>query len=111
MGGTERKRGLSAKTRSRLIAVTAVCAVLVAAALVSVSVIDNLNKRAELQAEYERLAEENAELLTREELLKSMLEYCGSDEYKVQLARELLGYVSPEDIVYEVRDPSQTATP
>ena len=57
-------------------------------------------KMREISREKAQLTEEYEALLTEQERLEYMIEYAKSDEYRLQYAREILGYVLPNDIKF-----------
>ena len=54
-------------------------------------------RQAELEAEY-------ASLQAEEQRLEYMIEYAKSEEYRIQYAREKLGYVLPNDIKFNIEN-------
>lgn len=71
----------------------------VAAGFVFVSQEKKLN---EIKKETASLEEEYAELLSEKQRVEYMIEYAQSDTYRIQYAREKLGYVGENDIKFEI---------
>ena len=59
-------------------------------------------KLSEIKSEQEALTEEYIALQNEETRLERMIEYAKTDEYRIQYAREKLGYVLPDDIQFDL---------
>lgn len=73
-------------------------------ATVGVAVASQEQKLNEIIEEQEELTQEYVSLQNESERLERMIEYAQSDEYKLQYAREHLGYVKPDDIKFDLGD-------
>lgn len=71
------------------------------------AVVSQTGKMKEIQAEKDTLATEHDALLLEEERLSRMLEYAQTDEYKQQYAREVLGYIGPNDYKFYRDEPTE----
>ena len=96
----EKKKSAAKKKRrikKRFIFIIAGCCVL-ALTLVLYS---QDRKMREIAMEKAKLTDEYRSLKTQEEQMEYMIEYAKSDEFLLQYAREVLGYVLPGDTKFE----------
>lgn len=74
---------------------------LVAAGFVFVS---QEQKRIEIDKETATLQKEYDELLSEKQRIEYMIEYAQSDTYRIQYAREKLGYVGENDVKFDITE-------
>lgn len=74
---------------------------LVAAGFVFVS---QEQKRSDIKKETAELQKQYDELLSEKQRVEYMIEYAQSDSYRIQYAREKLGYVDENDIKFEITE-------
>lgn len=88
------------KATPKLIAVLGVAAVCFVAAVI----ITQQAKKAQIDAEIEKLETEYSLLLDEKQRLENMVDYVESEEYLVQYAREKLGFVREKDIKFDMEN-------
>ena len=98
----KQSRTSTGKKRSGIAAFALLCAIAVLVCLTAISFVNNMKAKAELDAQYSALEDENRALKMEEELLRTMLDYSQSKEYLIQLARERYGFVRPGEIVFDI---------
>lgn len=98
----KQSRKSTGKKRSGIAAFALLCAIAVLVCLTAISFVNNMKAKAELDAQYSALEDENRALKMKEELLRTMLDYSQSKEYLIQLARERYGFVRPGEIVFDI---------
>ena len=72
------------------------------AAAIGVVLLSQQHKLDAIAAERQALDEEYAALEIEKQRIEYMIEYAQSEEYRLQYAREKLGYVKPGDIKFSV---------
>ena len=68
------------------------------------AVIDRLNALAKEKAEVARLEQEIADEKARTESIESLREYMQSDEYLKQAAKDRLGLVESDEVIFRPQD-------
>lgn len=61
-------------------------------------------KLQDIKSETEALQEEYDGLLSEKQRIEYMIEYAQSDTYRIQYAREKLGYVGENDIKFDIEE-------
>lgn len=84
--------------RGSLFGVTLVVAILIG--ILSVRCYNLYQTNQEYQAEYEALLEEEETLLAQQEEIEEYAEYVKTDAFVIEMAREKLGLVFPDEIIF-----------
>ena len=77
---------------------------LVTLTILAVIFVGQENKLAEIKTEQTAYEEKLLALQNEGERLERMIEYAKTEEYMLQYAREMLGFVMPEDIRFDLED-------
>ena len=77
---------------------------LVTLTVLAVIFVGQENKLAEIKTEQTAYEEKLLALQNEGERLERMIEYAKTEEYMLQYAREMLGFVMPEDVRFDLED-------
>ena len=88
------------KRRARAFPAAIVAFTVLAVCAIAVIAYFQEQKLAQIQSQHEALLQEYEALLEEEQRLESMIGYTKTEDFMLQYAREVLGYVLPGDIKF-----------
>ena len=89
------------RLQHRISVISISCVILLLAVVLGVASISLQEKNSRYKAQEEELREQIEAEIVREEEIEELEEYVGSDEYVEDVAKEKLGLINPNEIIFK----------
>lgn len=100
---TKTKRRLQHKLQHRISVVSISCVVVLLAVVLSIGSISMNEKNRNYKAQEAELQEQIAAEIARQEEISELEAYVGTDEYVEDVAKEKLGLINPNEIIFQAQ--------